>query len=171
MSVCPQSSDFGDIYALSSPFWHQLTVQSSLLKPGRLRPCPSYSRRRDRISLGLLRSYYKWGGGVLYGAAFDHKAGASGDRVETRDHKVGTTEYERCRFRLQEPTDEGACSSRPCLYRRCTPTSSTWRATTLRVSAAAAGRTRACASSPAPRVRRQRSSRQPPSGTTWRSST
>ena len=29
------------------------------------RPCPSYSRRRDRINLGLLRSYYKGGGGAL----------------------------------------------------------------------------------------------------------
>ena len=29
------------------------------------RPCLSYSRRRDRINLVLLRSYYKGGGGVL----------------------------------------------------------------------------------------------------------
>ena len=28
----------------------------------KLRPCPSCSRRRDRINLGLLRSYYKGGG-------------------------------------------------------------------------------------------------------------
>ena len=36
-------------------------MQSSLFGPGHLRPCPSYSRRRDRIDLGLLRS---GGGGV-----------------------------------------------------------------------------------------------------------
>ena len=30
----------------------------------KLRPCPSYSRRRDRINLGLWRSLYK-GGGVV----------------------------------------------------------------------------------------------------------
>ena len=58
------SSYFGDICALYPPFLHQLTVQSSLFEPGRIRPCPSYSRRRDRINLGLLRSLYK-GGGVL----------------------------------------------------------------------------------------------------------
>ena len=28
----------------------------------KLRPCPSYSRRRDRINLGLWRSFYKGGG-------------------------------------------------------------------------------------------------------------
>ena len=61
----PHSSDFGDICALYSPFLHQLTVQSSLFEPGRLRPCPSYSRRRDRIDLGFLRSYCK-GGGVVW---------------------------------------------------------------------------------------------------------
>ena len=58
----PQSSCFGDICTLYSPFLHQLTVQSALFEPGRLRPCPSYSRRRDRINLGLLRSLYKGGG-------------------------------------------------------------------------------------------------------------
>ena len=31
----PHSSDFGDICALSSPFLHQLTMQSSLFEPGR----------------------------------------------------------------------------------------------------------------------------------------
>ena len=29
----------------------------------KLRPCPSYTRRRDRINLGLWRSLYKGGGG------------------------------------------------------------------------------------------------------------
>ena len=29
----------------------------------KLRPCPSYSGRRDRINLGLWRSLYKGGGG------------------------------------------------------------------------------------------------------------
>ena len=48
-------------------------MQSSLFERGypvlvvvcvvrKLRPCPSYSRRRDRINLGLWRSLYKWGG-------------------------------------------------------------------------------------------------------------
>ena len=60
----PHSSYFGDICALYSPFLHQLTVQSSLFQPGCLRPCPSYSSRRDRINLGLLRSLYRWRGGV-----------------------------------------------------------------------------------------------------------
>ena len=51
-------------------------MQSSLFEPGRpvsvvvcvarkLRPCPSYSRRRDRINLGLWRSLYR-GGGIRY---------------------------------------------------------------------------------------------------------
>ena len=48
-----------------SPFLHQLTVQSSLFEPGRLQPCPSYSRRRDRIHLGLWRSLYNGGGGSV----------------------------------------------------------------------------------------------------------
>ena len=30
------------------------------------RPCPCYSRRRDRINLGLLRSYYRGGGGTVF---------------------------------------------------------------------------------------------------------
>ena len=49
-------------------------MQSSLFEPGcpvlvvvcvarKLRPCPSYSRRRDRIHLGLWRSLYIRGGG------------------------------------------------------------------------------------------------------------
>ena len=77
MSVCPfapDSSDFGDVCALFAPFLHQLTMQSSLFERGcpvlvvvcvarKLRPCPSYSRRRDRINLGLWRSLYKGGGG------------------------------------------------------------------------------------------------------------
>ena len=53
----------------------QLPMQSSLSDPGcpvsvgicvarKLRPCPSYSRRRDRINLGLWRSLYKGGGGT-----------------------------------------------------------------------------------------------------------
>ena len=51
-------------------------MQSSLFEPGRpvlvvvciarkLRPCPSYSRRRDRINLGLWRSLYKGGGYIV----------------------------------------------------------------------------------------------------------
>ena len=62
----PHSPDFGDICAFYSPFLHQLTMQTSLFEPGRLRPCPSYSRRRDRINFGLLRGLYK-GGGYLSG--------------------------------------------------------------------------------------------------------
>ena len=77
VSVChlnPHSSDFGDVCALYAPFLHRLTMQSSLFESGcpvlvvvcvarKLRPCPSYSRRRDRINLGLWRSLYKGGGG------------------------------------------------------------------------------------------------------------
>ena len=62
----PQSSDFGDICALYSPFLHQISVQCSLFEPGRQWPCPGYSRRRDRINLGLLRSYDKGGGGATF---------------------------------------------------------------------------------------------------------
>ena len=77
MSVCPfapDSSDFGGVCALYAPFLHQLTMQSSLFErwcpvlvvvcvARKLRPCPSYSRRRDRINLGLWRSLYKGGAG------------------------------------------------------------------------------------------------------------
>ena len=80
VSVCPldpDSSDFGDVCALYAPFLHQLTMQSSLFERGcpvlvvacvarKLRPCPSYNRRRDRINLGLWRSLYKGGGGYEY---------------------------------------------------------------------------------------------------------
>ena len=76
VSVChlnPHSSDFGDVCAFYAPFLHRLTMQSSLFEPGcpvlvvvcvarKLRPCPSYSRRRDRINWGLWRSLYKGGG-------------------------------------------------------------------------------------------------------------
>ena len=71
----PDSSDFGDVCALYAPFLHWLTTQSSLFEFGcpvlvvacvarKLRPCPSYSRRRDRINLGHWRSLYKGGGGT-----------------------------------------------------------------------------------------------------------
>ena len=80
MSVCPldpDSSDFGDVCALYAPFLHQLTMQSFLFERGcptlvvvcvarKLRPCPSYSRRRDRINLGLWRSLYKGGAGYHF---------------------------------------------------------------------------------------------------------
>ena len=83
VSVCPldpDSSDFGDVCALYAPFLHQLIMQSSLFEAGRpvlvfvcvvrkLRPCPSYSRRRDRINLGLWRSLYN-GGGRVYAYAY-----------------------------------------------------------------------------------------------------
>ena len=70
----PDSSDFGYICALYAPFLHQLTMQSSLFEPGcpvlvvvcvahKLRPCPSYSRRRDRINLVLWCSLCKGGAG------------------------------------------------------------------------------------------------------------
>ena len=69
----PHSSDFWYPCALYSPCLRQLTMQSSLFEPGcpvlvvvcvarKLHPCPSYSRRRDRINLGLWRSLYKGGG-------------------------------------------------------------------------------------------------------------
>ena len=84
VSVCPldpESSDFGDVCALYAPFLHQLTMQSSLFERGcpvlvvvcvvrKLRPCPSYSRRRDRINLGLIWDFgvaYTRGGGYLPG--------------------------------------------------------------------------------------------------------
>ena len=35
----------------------------------KLRPCPSYSRRRDRINLVLWRSLDKGGGGIWYAQA------------------------------------------------------------------------------------------------------
>ena len=38
-------------------------MQSSLFEPGRPQHCPSYSRRRDRINSGLLRSLDRGGGG------------------------------------------------------------------------------------------------------------
>ena len=76
VSVCPldpDSPDFWDVCALYAPFLHQLTMQSSLFERGcpvsvvvcvarKLHPCPSYSRCRDRINLGLWRSLYKGGG-------------------------------------------------------------------------------------------------------------
>ena len=69
----PHSSDFWYPCALYPPFLHRLTMQSSLFEPGRPvllvvcvarkpRPCPSYSRRRDRINLVLWCSLYKGGG-------------------------------------------------------------------------------------------------------------
>ena len=61
----PHSSDFGEICVLYAPFLHQLTVQSSLFEPAHLRPCPSYSGRGDHINLGLWRSFYNGGGGVI----------------------------------------------------------------------------------------------------------
>ena len=61
----PHRSYFGDIRALYSPLLHQLTMQSSLFEPRHLRPCPSYSRRRDRIHLVLLRRFYKGGGEAI----------------------------------------------------------------------------------------------------------
>ena len=73
----PHSSDFEYISALYSPFVHQLTMQFSLFEPGhpvsvivcvarKLNPCPSYSRRRDCINLGIGRSLYKGGGSYSF---------------------------------------------------------------------------------------------------------
>ena len=84
MSVCPldpDSSDFGDVCAFYAHFLHQLTMQSSLFERGcpvlvvvcvarKLRPCPSYSRRRDRINVGHWRSLYKGGAGYMFIAFF-----------------------------------------------------------------------------------------------------
>ena len=69
----PHSSDFGDVCALYAPFLHQLIMQSSVFESGRpvlvvvcvvrkLRPCPSYNRRRDRINFVHWRKLYKGGG-------------------------------------------------------------------------------------------------------------
>ena len=63
----PHSSDFVDVCAFYTPFLHQVSMQSSLFEPVRpvlvvvcvarkLRPCPGYSRRTDRINLGHWRS-------------------------------------------------------------------------------------------------------------------
>ena len=79
----PHSSAFGDICALYSPFLHQLTVPSSLFEPGRLRPCPSYSRRGDHINLGLLRSFYKGGRGITHWVRRAGGGGGSQLRMET----------------------------------------------------------------------------------------
>ena len=72
----PHSSDFGDIYALYSPFLDQLTVQSSLFEPRALRPvqatvgvgtvliwdfCVAYTRGRGGTAAG---GGYRWGGGL-----------------------------------------------------------------------------------------------------------
>jgi hypothetical protein len=47
----PRSSDFGNILALSSPFLVVACVPVVVCVARKLRPCPSYSRRRDRINL------------------------------------------------------------------------------------------------------------------------
>ena len=81
VSVCAldsDSSNFGDVCAFYAPFLHQLTMQSSLFERGcplsvvvcvarKLRPCPSYSRRRDRNNLGLWCSLYRGGRGRWVG--------------------------------------------------------------------------------------------------------
>ena len=87
----PDSSDFGDVCALHAPFLHQPTMQSSLFEAGRpvlvvlcvarnLRPCPSYSRRGDRIHLGLWRSLYKGGAGYFFPDFF--KCGRAGSFLQ-----------------------------------------------------------------------------------------
>ena len=73
----PHNSDFGGICGLYSPFlqWRlrcthtmrSFTFVSVVVCVARkLRPCPSYSRRRDRINLGFWRSLYKGGGVQRY---------------------------------------------------------------------------------------------------------
>ena len=62
----PQSSDFGDICALSSPFLVVVCVPVVVCVACKIRPCPSYSRRRDCINPIFLRSLDKGrGGGYL----------------------------------------------------------------------------------------------------------
>ena len=65
MSLCPLEPTW--LY-----FWAYLCIIFPFLAPAphvcgtcKLRPCPSYSGRRDRINLGLLRSYDKGGGYML----------------------------------------------------------------------------------------------------------
>ena len=73
----PQSADFGDICALSSPSLHQLTMQSSLFEPGH--PVSvviyvsraSYARVQATVGVGtvLIRYFgiaYTRGGGVVF---------------------------------------------------------------------------------------------------------
>ena len=61
----PQSSDFGYICALSSPFLVVACVPVFVCVARKLWPCLSYSRRRDRIDLGLFCSLDKRGGGYI----------------------------------------------------------------------------------------------------------
>ena len=84
------SSDFGDICTLYSPFLHQLTMQYSLFEPGRLWPCPRYSRRGDRINLVLLRDFYK-GEGAGY-------RGSGGKGKLHRAQGTAKTNANRCRW-------------------------------------------------------------------------
>ena len=58
----PHSSDFGDILCIIFPFLALAHHAIFSFEPGCLRCCPSLSRHRDRINLGLLRSLYKGGG-------------------------------------------------------------------------------------------------------------
>ena len=108
VSVCPldpDSSDFGDVCALFAPFLHQLTMQSSLFERGcpvlvvvcvarKLRP--SYSRRRDRINLGLWRSLYKGGAGYTSTAHLSEQQRRrfSDFRCFYRSSRKGGKEYE-----------------------------------------------------------------------------
>ena len=89
--LTPESSDFGDSCALYSPFSHQLTKSSSLFEPGCLRPCPSYSRRRDRVNLGLLRSLYRGGAGVL-------EEGEGGGGTKVCVPKMGQSDFPYGKF-------------------------------------------------------------------------
>ena len=41
----------------------------------KLRPCPSYSRRRDRFNLGLWRSLYRGGGATFPHVELFHHQG------------------------------------------------------------------------------------------------
>ena len=59
----PQSCDFGDICASSSPFLVVPCVPVVVCVARKLRPCLSYSRRRGRINSVLLCRLDKGGGG------------------------------------------------------------------------------------------------------------
>ena len=82
----PHSSDFGDICAPYPPFLHQLIMSVVVCVARKLCPCPSYSRRRDRVNLGLLRSLYKGRGDTVLLSVVTELV-----RCLTQTHKVAVT--------------------------------------------------------------------------------
>ena len=68
--LCPSSKN-RVLHPIPTHTMHSLTwVSVVVCVAHKLRPCLSYSRRRDRINLGLLRSYDRGGGGVIFSIIF-----------------------------------------------------------------------------------------------------